>query len=725
MTVAEAIKHATASVVILAEVTARMFRNNWVLDGTLTNTYKLYTPITDVNGKVHRLTVTGVIKDNATALTARASAAAVEASNGWYHDGDYLWVRPVTGTIFAATYQPQLIFYFADKEKVLNSLYWEPRLLSAPAISQRIEPIFGDVSQIGGGSISLSNNDGFLDSLKDLQWDAGSVTLKLGVDLPGGAMAWADYVTLATWLVESWSNDGDTFQFKLGESKSKVKAKIPFDVFTRDDYPSIEDDIVGQPIPIAYGANFGVSPVLISPGTKTFKVAGHAIRSFDGVRLKKTRAEVITRSTTTTVDWLDYDTDVKRYYLADETVKKVTFKGQDLTEQNDVDDLVAGEWAYAENYVYAFPPSGYDWSAGTVTVESEISVPQLTTTDFATVDAANGEFTLGDDWAVGIDVAVDFRGKVEGGVYLENAIDIIEDLLTLAGETNLNSSAFTEARSRLSIGTDEFGREINTLRPSLYITELTEVLELIGEVNKLARSFLFSDETGQYSVGVFEPEPGEDLPQIDDTQIIEFDRLNEVSDLITKVIARYEDRPVDGYAQTATEENTAYQHIRNQPNPVTETVDLLTAYESDAEYWAQAYLILKGTPLVKLEVKAAWSQMLLAPGDQVHLISVDRGIDEVMEVLEKRLNLGDKGVTLILGNLRGFEDSPGTWIDDADVLPTRFAQLSGYSAGAPEWNSSWDDEISSWARQNFGYWTDDNGFADPADARSYNLSAWV
>lgn len=724
MTVAQAIVHPTATVNILAEITAGIWVRAWVADGTYTNSYKVDLRFTNGNGKTNSHTVTAVSWNRSTALTAQSSASAVNSNAGsWYHDGTYLWVRPVSGSIFDATVQATVKFYVGVNQKVLNSIYWDPRIESAPSISQRIEAVFGDVGQVGGGTLALKNADGFFNQLEGLQWNAGTVTLKVGVDLPGGDMAWADYETLATWRIEDWQDDGDSFELKLVEPKSRVKAKIPIDVFSRDDYPNIDDQHVGKPIPIAYGANYGVEPICVNPGTKTFKVAGHAIKGFDAVRLKKSRIEIVTRSTTGS-EWLPVSATVRRFYIADETIKSVTAGGVELTEVNDVEDLASGNWAYVENYLYAYPSTS--WSDALAMVSrSEVSSESMVETEFESKDLANGEFTLGDDWSVGTTVAVDFRGKVSGTDYLENAVDIIEDLLTVAGETNLNSSSFSTARARLLIGLDEENNEVNALRPSLYLVDPSDIIDLIGDILGLARGYLYSDATGQYSVGIFEPTPGEECPTIDDTEIVSLEKRFDASDVVSTVIAHYQPREVDGYSQTFTEESAALQYVNDQPSAVIKTEDLITAFESDARYWAEAALILYGRPLAKHQVVVPWKFLTLDPGDQVLIQSDQFQIDQVFEVLEKRVDLMSKIVTLIVGNLRAFADSPGVWVADSATLPSRFSTLTGYGSGSLTWNSSWDDEIKNWARQNVGYWTDANGFATTSDSESFNASVWT
>lgn len=118
--------------------------------------------------------------------------------------------------------------------------------------------------------MTLANADGYFDGMQDYQWRAGVVTLKIGVDLADADMAWADYETLATWAIQDHARDEQTFRLQLIERKARTKAKLPQSFFNRTDYPNIDEEWIGKPVPIAYGQLFGIEPVLINPGTRQF-----------------------------------------------------------------------------------------------------------------------------------------------------------------------------------------------------------------------------------------------------------------------------------------------------------------------------------------------------------------------------------------------------------------------------------------------------------------------
>lgn len=719
MTVDEALKHPTAKVVILSEVTAGVWCRAWIVDGTFTNSYKVAVE-NEVDSVRWNLT---------TLLTERASLALVDANAGsWFWDRAtrLLWVRPLTGSIYDATIQAVVTFYLSNNPKILNDRPYDPRFVSGPSISQRIEPRFGDVGQIGGGQIRFNNADKYFDRFRKYQWNAGNVTLKIGVDLPNRVMAVGDYETMATWIVEAWDIES-TFTLRLKEPKSKIATKIPFSFYDRTTYPNIDDSTIGRSIPIGYGSLFGIEPALIDPGLKKFQVVGHGIRGFDGVRIQKSRTETVTRSTDGS-DWLSYAPPVFRYYLSGETIKTVTFNGTLLVEADDLSDVTstASRWVVEENYIYVHPPSGQAFASGIpVIITSEVESKSWVTTNFASVDASLGRFTLGDDWSVGIPVSVDFRGKLDAtGKLITNPIKVVEDLLTTVGETNLNASSFTTAGARLLAGTDESGNQVYRRQVGLYISDQEEVLDIIGKVLAAIGAYLYTDATGQYFIGVFRPEASEQMEVIADRDILDYSEEARVDENISKLVSEFNEREQDGFVELEEKEEAQYQFIANQPAPMLRKSESILTVTGDVKRYQQRTLIREGLPLVQHLITIPWRGLKWKPGQQVLLQYSERNINTPVEILETKIDLGRKTVQLVCGDIRALESSSGFWVSSSDIVPVRFSSLSGYGAGSLVWNPAWDSQIKEWASQNSGHWTD-TGFADVTDADSFYTSRWV
>jgi len=202
----------------------------------------------------------------------------------------YIYVNPPGGNFYDHVWHAELQLYLASEPKTFRSLFWDPRIKSVPSLSMRIESQWGGVGQIGSGTMHLINGDNHFGGLdtEDIQWDAGVARLEMGIDLPitGGEMAESDYLQIGSWRIERTEKNDEVFTVTMRELKTRLENKIPYEVFTREAFPSLPPDAVGKPIPYAWGRIYGAKPVLIDASAKKFKVASHPIRSFDGVRVR-------------------------------------------------------------------------------------------------------------------------------------------------------------------------------------------------------------------------------------------------------------------------------------------------------------------------------------------------------------------------------------------------------------------------------------------------------
>lgn len=280
---------------ILAEISAAWRPQNWIATSGRSITYEVATT----------LDITAVSEDES-ALTERASVADVDSNAGsWYLDrsAQILYISTATGDPFDKVIIATVAFWFSKQSRIFNDTRYEPRIVSTPKLTLRIEEDFSDVATMGGGTLRLDNHDGYFDALNDLGWDGGTVQLLAGYELTAGqtdASDYADYSAFGSWRVDRWTNDDDGFSIKLREAKSILESDIPFELYDQDTYPELPEENIGQPIPRAYGKLVGVEPVQIEPSTKTFKVAGHAIHSLLEVRVLID--DVWTKTTPTAID---------------------------------------------------------------------------------------------------------------------------------------------------------------------------------------------------------------------------------------------------------------------------------------------------------------------------------------------------------------------------------------------------------------------------------------
>jgi hypothetical protein len=113
--------------------------------------------------------------------------------------------------------------------------------------------------------------------------------------------------------------------------------------------------------------------------------------------------------------------------------------------------------------------------------------------------------------------------------------------------------------------------------------------------------------------------------------------------------------------------------------------------------------------------------MLLEPGDFVRLGLNSSGIDGVFDVLENNIHPGTMDGNLVLSDARGWRDNNGFWTEDTFNFPV---ELGG--AAVTAWDKTWTDEQKAYARENWGFWTDDDGYIDQTDPlQSFKKSRWT
>lgn len=140
--------------------------------------------------------------------------------------------------------------YSADDGCYYNDVYYEPRVLSTPSISKKKDPLFYGSLSFDGGNVTLINNDGYFDDYKNKDIFRQQAVLKLGFE----GIAYSEYRTVFTGFVESFSFDWEKFVVKLQDKRKNLSRKIPYNVFTQDEWPFLEDGDVNKVKPLAWGS---------------------------------------------------------------------------------------------------------------------------------------------------------------------------------------------------------------------------------------------------------------------------------------------------------------------------------------------------------------------------------------------------------------------------------------------------------------------------------------
>lgn len=229
--------------------------------GGLTNTwytsFSLVTATDIVAGGIYRRL--DEVRQNATALTIRASAALVDANLGsYFHDTttDRLYVsiagglHPDTAALVGAWFT---VFFsttsvtFSDQPLYLPIVSGELPTL----VSEMPDPLFG-ASVSDAGAVSLSNGDALFDRLsRRWVWRNKKVTIRLG----GVSLAFSDFTTVAVLLINQIAVNDEVAVMQLESMGSILNRSIPTRTFGDFiDDPLIPESSTSLSQPLLFGA---------------------------------------------------------------------------------------------------------------------------------------------------------------------------------------------------------------------------------------------------------------------------------------------------------------------------------------------------------------------------------------------------------------------------------------------------------------------------------------
>ncbi len=540
-------------------------------------------------------------------------------------------------------------YRFSDGPTDAGGYRWRPWLTSLPSLTSRVATDFNGIPQIGGGTLVLQNENHFFDSRKGQNWDAGRCVLKMGAS----GLPWAQFVTLATFVPSSIGMTDKNFSINVQDPKVLLDALFPSVLYDSITHPNIDPSSVGQPVQLVYGVNKGIVPVCIDTVALVFKVAGHAILSFDGVR---------------------------------------------------VQDQTTNSW--------------------------EVK-------NFLSTNAATGEFTLSPvDWQVGQGVVVDVSGKKRtNGTLMDNPAEILKDMLLALGQP-VDAAGFETARLWYDAGFrgSDIKDRVSVRAPSVYLDTQAKAISTIEEIMVNVRAYLVTLPNGNFSMVPFRNYQGSTLPLVTDNNSLEAglqlttsgssSSRVQAGSKTTQANVNFAIQSAEGFQQVYTYTSPSNRLTRGLALEVPVTVDSLFTKPDDAAYLAQSLVNdFRVDPKVyTLEMK--WLPFTWGAATHIHYVSARHGIDVVLEILQLSLNLTARKVTMMLGNLRGFEQSSGFWVLSTDLTPT------GASLAWPPNGQDSDPTETEYRRHQAGHWHGTTDFAlDPALAtqaidKDSSVSRW-
>jgi len=235
----------------------------------------------------------------------------------WNLSGDkHGWVN-IDGIVYVRFqgYKPPFVFYsalygalfgFTNGSPVLiDDVMYIPGLLSAPVISQSADVFTYDRMKFNSAVISIENTKGQFDNVALTRGMFGNeFNLRFGEIKEGVKPLLSDFTLLAQYYIANINVALEKATFHLKDKRERLSAKIPDKQFTLEEYPSIDDNLVGKEMQEVYGHCFGVPGIclhgkqiyqsispLIALTQYRFRFSSR-ITSVDKIRVKMTAGEI-------------------------------------------------------------------------------------------------------------------------------------------------------------------------------------------------------------------------------------------------------------------------------------------------------------------------------------------------------------------------------------------------------------------------------------------------
>jgi len=265
-----------------------------------------------------------------------------------------------------------------------GGINYDPRIISVPEIEiERDSLYFGKVS-FSESSVTLNNIDHYFDTFDQDDVFGKICRIKHSIDN-------VTYKTLYSGKLDSYSLEGNTIKINMRDARKALETKIPNVTFNKTDYPDINDNLVGEVIPIGYNTvldsiAYSLNESDVS-GTFDFKFCNHAVTSIQEVRVDNS---VVTPTATDltngefTLAAADYD--------KGQTVT-IDYTGKNLTNPLDIikDILLTYTTSLYNNTFFNVSA----WDAVTLSVTSEIGLGLIESESIADVIGRISQSILG------------------------------------------------------------------------------------------------------------------------------------------------------------------------------------------------------------------------------------------------------------------------------------------------------------------------------------------
>lgn len=714
-------------------------------------------------------------------LDVLGSISAVEGASGSYwHDTDneMLYVHP-SGDNSPINYTMMGFFWlrFATKGIQLGDYYFEPYISEkgVPSLSVKNNNIHWGVSNIGLGVLQLSNSNGYFDQIsKRFVWTNKLIKLLLG----GESLPYTEYEVLFTGRVRDKKCNQRTFSLKLKSMAFDLLRKLPVNDFTISDYPNLEDGIEGNPIPYYYGSyNSLQAPVVWCINTSygsdvyQFKICDHPIWSITQVYIDYDDGDGWQTISHANEDLINATfTIYSTTFVVGTSKVKVSFEGRygggDHGEQmltdgglenwtGDVPDdwviFVEGSGSAIEDETtivhggthsckctmgtdlgwwiqelldfwpgYNYKVTLWLYGNGSNSIRiidyystpgglDENVIPPATWTQYSFTWTANyysdrlkiiRANPAETSWSCYID---DVRVEL-----VATADDMIEDAPTIAEDILVKLCGYDY--DDLDITSFDQSKEITEMTLNVPLEVETSALKIIERLCASDLAFFDEDGDGKLRYRTWIPEIGTP-PELDGTDILG----KPIPSVIDDVVSLYWKIKV-GYSYLCEpqrymyypESNESSRHKYEKEETLTHNSYVRT--QTDASRLGQRLLMVLQDPSPLLSIRLKATQILKTLGDKLKITLARASVTTAggyskrpFEIFHITKMFFPLRVAIKARDLPDYSSNIGFWTDDS---------ASNYDV-AP------DEE-----KESSGYWTDDDGFAEPGNSNSLNVSRW-
>ena len=332
----------------------------------------------------------------------------------------------------------------------------------------------------------------------------------------------------------------------------------------------------------------------------------------------------------------------------------------------------------------------------------------------ATFKLSTSTYTPGDD------VVVDYVGYKSGTV-IENPITILKEIgTTLIGVTWGSTRWDTATINQAITDAEEFPI-------GLHIGERISANDIAGQIVQSCLGTFYVNNSGQYAASIWSTDIPTAPTDISDVEIYEgtLKARTKIDDIKKTVIVEWRKNwSEDKYSslQKTSETTEKIYGITNSKSVQT----LLSTSNGAQLYLDRLLLILEGATIV-ISFSSALQLALKNIGDRFQ-INFKRNDGEsniswldsrLLEIFEIKKNFSNGSIEITADDLKGIGGDIGHWTSDTPTFPSTYG-----GGSAATWDKTWSVSLKAYAKGHFGYWCDDNGFADPTDPDSKNISRW-